>query len=127
MAKKPKSIQGWLIPKLRNIARMWPEKNKARDKAKVRVEIGKFQNGNTEYRTMFKCAGCGDNFSREESHTDHVEAVVDPATGFVDWNTYIERLFCDSSNLQILCISCHTSKSISENAERRVNKKKKSK
>jgi hypothetical protein len=118
-------LKKWLLPKLRNIARMWPEKNKARAKASRRVPIGKFKNGKTEYRTMFECAGCGECYVREETAADHIDPVVDPATGFIDWNTYINRLFCDVLNYQILCKSCHLSKSTVENEERREVKKSK--
>ena len=26
---------------------------------------------------------------------------------FIDWNTFVERLFCPASNLQMLCKECH--------------------
>lgn len=123
VAKNHMDLKKWLVPHLRNIARQWPEKNKARDRAKIRVAVGHFKNGKIEYRTMFKCAGCQENFIREETAVDHIFPVVE-VTGFVDWNTYVSRLFCDSASLQVLCNFCHTSKSNCENTERRENKKK---
>lgn len=121
MAKKAKdkSIQQWLIPHLRNISRMWPQKQIALDRSKIRVAIGKFKNGNTEYRTKFKCAGCEDIFDRDEVQVDHIEPMIDPKVGFVDWNNIIDRLFCDSNGLQVLCRCCHISKSNVENSERK--------
>lgn len=123
-ARKPKSITSWLTPKLRNIARMWPEKNKARAKAVRRVPVGTFKNGKTEYRTMYECAVCHELFTKEETQMDHIISVVDPATGFIDWNTYIERLFCGAENYACLCKADHFLKTSLENEERREVKKK---
>lgn len=46
---------------------------------------------------------------------DHIEPVVDPEVGFVDWNNYINRLFCPVNSLQVLCGFCHYSKTQVEN------------
>lgn len=132
MAKKPKKpktkeqvLQGFIIPKLRNIARMWPEKNKARARAARKVKVGVFKNGKDELRTMFECSACKEVFPKEETQMDHTEPVVE-VSGFVDWNTYISRLFCDANGYTCMCKSCHLIKSLSENDERREIKKKKS-
>jgi hypothetical protein len=56
---------------------------------------------------------------------DHFDPVVDLATGFVDWNTYITRLFPGQKGLQNLCNysglrdgvqSCHKLKTAVEKA-----------
>lgn len=124
MAKKPKSLSAWLTPKLRNIARMWPEKNKARAKAARRVQIGLFKNGKPEFRTMYECSGCNELFAKEETQMDHTDPVVDPAVGFTDWNTYINRLFCNSDGYTCMCKECHLVKTLDENDQRREVKKK---
>ena len=46
---------------------------------------------------------------------DHVIPVIDPQVGFVDFNTYFARMWCDLSNLQKICGDCHQAKT---NAER---------
>jgi hypothetical protein len=54
---------------------------------------------------------------------DHVSPVVDPKVGFVDWNTYIERMFIEEG-WQAICDDCHTIKTNEEKAiakERRGN------
>ena len=53
-------------------------------------------------------------FPATEIQVDHKKPVVDPKIGFVDWNTYITRMFCKKSNLQVLCKSCHTKKTKKE-------------
>lgn len=65
-------------------------------------------------RGLYKCAICSGTFKNKEIRVDHKNPVVDVKTGFVDWNTYIERLFCDSKDLQIVCEQCHASKSAVE-------------
>ena len=60
----------------------------------ARVERGKYQ-----------CAHCECIFKKIEH-------------GFVDWNTYIERLFCPVENFQALCRVCHSAKTIQEDAMR---------
>lgn len=75
-------------------------------------------------RGKYNCAKCNKTFGRKEIQVDHLIPVVDPLIGFVDWETYINRLFVDAAGLQILCKPCHKEKSKSENEIRREVKKK---
>jgi len=45
---------------------------------------------------------------------DHIDPVVDPAVGFINWDTYIERMFIELSGYQALCGKCHDAKSKGE-------------
>lgn len=45
---------------------------------------------------------------------DHVHPIIDPHVGFVSWDMTIERMFCDSDNLQLICGKCHKIKSQEE-------------
>ena len=60
---------------------------------------------------------------RKNIMVDHVNPVVDPKTGFVDWNQFIENLFCETDNLQAICSDCHDVKTKTERASRPNNKK----
>lgn len=62
-----------------------------------------------------RCRECGKG--TPELYADHVEPVVDPKTGFVDWNTHYKRLF--EGACQPLCKACHAKKTKIENAARR--------
>lgn len=126
MAKKAKDLsrEAWLIKHLRRISGMWPPKNEAINLAKVKVHIGFFKNGNPEYKTMIKCYLCSELHDRSNIQVDHVSPVVD-LDGFKDWNTYIEQLFCDISNLKAVCKECHYLKSSEEREERRLIRKEK--
>lgn len=127
MARKlPKSLESWLIPKLRRISLYWPGKTIARDNAKVYVDDGNFKNGKPKTKVMYQCNECRQIFEQHETAMDHIKSVIGPE-GFKDWNTYIEALFCDPSNFQCLCRRCHLVKSKGENnirlKKKRVYKK----
>lgn len=86
-------------------------------------------------RGLYKCDCCGAEVpptivpegSRKRVKNiivDHVKPIVDPSIGFVDWNTFVESLYCEADNLQALCLSCHT---IKTNEERSVAKDRRAK
>ncbi len=52
------------------------------------------------------CPQCGEMLPQSSMQADHVIDVVGPE-GFVDWNTYIERLFVDSNGFTAICKDCH--------------------
>jgi hypothetical protein len=45
---------------------------------------------------------------------DHIEPVIPLETGFTTWDECIDRMFCETSNLQLLCGDCHSIKSVEE-------------
>ena len=53
---------------------------------------------------------------------DHIIPVIDEEGGFVDWNTFHDRLFCDKSNLQRICTLCHKIKTRIERLKRNTIK-----
>lgn len=67
---------------------------------------------------FYTCASCSGLFKQGDVAVDHIEPVVSPDTGFVDWNTFMERLWCTPNNLQVLCSTCHHSKSQEERKAR---------
>jgi len=95
----------WLLHEFRRLHSKWPERHITYTAA--RVDRGKY-----------KCAHCGGIFGPKFIDLDHIQPVISVADGFVDWNTYIARLFVDKHSYQVLCKECHKKKSISENAER---------
>ena len=97
---------------LRSATRKWAPIQKCKKKAHVA-------------RGLYKCDECGQEvpptvFDEEKRKrvknifVDHVEPIIDPAVGFTTWDECIERMFCDSSNLQLLCKQCHSAKSQEE-------------
>jgi hypothetical protein len=53
---------------------------------------------------------------------DHIDPVIDPVTGFVSWDSVIERLFVEKEGLQLLCASCHQTKTADERQVRKDSK-----
>ena len=97
---------------LRSATRKWAPIQKCKKRAHVA-------------RGLYRCDGCGNEvpptvFDEEKRKrvknifVDHVIPIIDPATGFTTWDECIERMFCDSSNLQLLCKECHSVKSQEE-------------
>lgn len=70
---------------------------------------------------MFECSKCRNAFIQKEIQVDHIEPVipVDKKTEDLDWNTVIDRMFCGSDNLQVLCKPCHKEKSTKERVSRK--------
>lgn len=91
---------------LRRASLRWPARNDALKAA--RVERGRYQ-----------CAMCMTALPRDKVHLDHTEPVIDPENGFTTWDDYINRLLPDESGFQVLCITCHDSKTMLEDAMRR--------
>lgn len=88
----------------------WPARNQARKAAKV---------GPNKYI----CAMCSEINGVKETILDHIEPIVEPKTGFVDWNTYIARAFPQAEGFQVLCKNCANSKTAIENELRKQYKK----
>lgn len=105
---------------------MWPEKSQAINAAKEQIQIGFYKNGKPEYKTLFKCAHCGNLFVREEVHVDHIHSVV-TTDGFTTWDEFLTRLFCEVDGLQVLCIEDHKTKSYLESQLRKEQRKLKKK
>jgi 5-methylcytosine-specific restriction endonuclease McrA len=73
-------------------------------------------------RGIYHCAGCDQDVPVsikiegkriKNVSVDHINPVVDVG-GFVDWNEFISRLYCELDNLQLLCKQCHDLKSKNE-------------
>jgi 5-methylcytosine-specific restriction endonuclease McrA len=67
---------------------------------------------------FYKCAVCRSwKFKMKEVQVDHIVPVGSFKLKHI--NTYVNRLFCDLSNLQVICKKCHKVKTKAENATRR--------
>lgn len=88
-------------------------------------------------RGVYKCASCEQlvpptvKQGRKRINNifvDHIDPIVDPKVGFQGFDVFIERMFCEKDNLQLLCGECHDKKSMEERriaAEiRKANKEK---
>ena len=102
--------RSFITSTLRGGMRRWPPKWEALKDA----ALGRKTNKKTGKLAMhYKCAGCAGEFTSTNIEVDHIEPVV-AATGFESWDVYIDRLFCEKSNLQVLCKECHKTKTKEE-------------
>ena len=106
------TFDSWLQTQLRMISYKYLPRNAALKNARVA-------------RGRYKCAHCKQVYKSSDVQLDHVVPVIDPRDGFVDWNTYIARLFVPIAGWQVLCKACHLQKTNDENVVRRKIKKEK--
>lgn len=90
--------------------------------------------GNLQDMVHHPCSHCSKFFRPDEVELDHVQEVGEfkiegPLRGskygdcrIVNLQTWFERLFCDISNFQILCIRCHQKKTLSFNTKGREDR-----
>lgn len=103
--------KAFIVAVLRNGSRRWPPKYTVLNEAKTDKKINKKTGRLAQH---FRCNACKQEFPAKEVQVDHIKPVVDPKTGFKDWNTFVKRLFCEQENLQVLCKECHNIKSKKE-------------
>lgn len=108
-------LKNFIISALRSASNRYPPKYECLNAAKVGKKVNKATGRLAEH---YKCAACKKHFVAKEIQVDHIEPVVNPLTGFIDWNTFVARMFCPITNLQVLCKECHKVKSDKEKKER---------
>lgn len=89
----------------------------------IKSHLRKIWRWSPQRRDCLKAKQCCKCRSRGKLFADHIEPVVSTGIGFVDWNTYIQRLF--NGALQPLCEACHKEKSKGETKERKETRKRK--
>ena len=110
--------KSFVVSVLRSGTRRYPPKyetlNAAKTEKKVNAKTGRIAQ-------HYKCAVCLSTFPAKDVQVDHIDPVVCLKKGFVDWDTYIKRMYVAADGLQVLCKPCHLIKS---NEERKQRKKK---
>ena len=110
--------RAFIISAARAGMRRYPPFGKSRKKVGAGKKVNKYSGRMAEH---YSCADCGGLFIAKDVQVDHIDPVVEPATGFVNFDTLIHRLYCETDNLQVLCKPCHKEKT---NRERKERKKK---
>jgi hypothetical protein len=111
-----------IINALRKATISWEGRKNCLNRGRRKKLIGKLKNGKDKFVWENNCESCNTWHDQKENsfEVDHISEVG----GFKgDWNQFIPRMFCDESNLQRLCISCHSKKTSSFNATLRYQRK----
>ena len=94
---------------LRSGSRRWPPKylvlNEAKTEKKVNAKTGRIAQ-------RYLCNLCQQDFPQKEVQVDHANPIGTGKT----WDEFIDGLFCEADNLQVLCKTCHSTKTSSERA-----------
>lgn len=112
---------GFIVNVLRQGTRRYPPKYECLAAAKTKKKKNKETNRLAQH---YRCNACKKEFPLSKVQVDHITPVVDPATGFVSWDMYIDRLFCGIDNLQVLCTTCHNKKTKEERGSKKSIKNK---
>lgn len=102
---------------LRAGSRKWPPKYETLNAAKTEKKVNKATGRLAQH---YLCAMCEQDYTQKDVQVDHIKPVIDPKKGFVSWDTYIDRMFCEGKNLQVLCKVCHAEKT---KLEKEISKK----
>lgn len=90
---------------LREKSRRWPPL--------VRQVFGlarrKSQSENKRLKWEYQCKQCEQWFPRDQVEADHIVG-CGSLRSFADLEGFARRLFCETDGLQVLCESCHRSK-----------------
>jgi hypothetical protein len=91
-----------------------------------RREVPKFNKDGSRSKkdaVQFSCQICNEWVGSTKIAVDHIDPVISTETGFVDWNTFIDRIGFDKpENLQRVCDTCHQTKTNAERFERNLKK-----
>lgn len=101
---------------LRNASQRWPPKYKVLSKAYVGQRINPKSGRMAKH---YLCKACEEAFPAKEIQVNHIVPVV-PVTGFDSWDGVVERMFCEESGLEVLCIPCHKKTTKEENDARKL-------
>ena len=110
-------LKSFIKNQLRSATRKWAPISDCLSSARVK-------------RGFYECADCKEHVPNtvkeggkrvKNIFVDHIEPIV-PVTGWVSWDSCIERMFCEISNLQLLCKACHDRKSKEETGQRKAHR-----
>lgn len=120
-------FRSFIISALRSATNRWGPKQEALRRA--RISRGLYQcamcgnqMGATAWRVYKSGAKAGKPKKVKDAVVDHINPVVDPDVGFVSWDTYIERMFCEIDGFQVICHDCHEQKCNEEREQRKSSR-----
>ena len=110
--------QSFIKSALRTASVRWPPRYSVLNDAFVGKRINPRSGRVAKF---YRCNSCENEYVGADVQVNHIIPVV-PITGFTSWDDIIERLFCEKSGLEVLCIPCHKNVTKEENLERKTHK-----
>lgn len=101
---------------LRSGSRRWPPKYETLNAAKTEKKVNKATGRLAQH---YQCNICKKEYTSKDIEVDHIKPIIDPKKGFIDWNTFVNNLFCSADNLQAVCKTCHKTKTQKEKAKKK--------
>lgn len=107
-------FRGRIKSALRKSSRFWKPITECKHEARCEEKQINPETGRLCFFSL--CSSCREEVPEKHTQVDHISPVVDPLVGFQGWDEYIERLFCEKENFQVLCKPCHEEKTNTEKA-----------
>lgn len=98
-------------------------KNQLRGASWKWAPISEVMNEARVSKGVYYCKGCESNVPVtvvvngkriKNVFVDHIIPVIDPIVGFTSWDDFINKLYSEKDNLQVLCGDCHDKKTMEE-------------
>ena len=100
-------FRGFVVSALRSASRRWPPKYERLADSCIGVKRNKKTGRDAKH---YSCSICEGEFPQREVQVDHIVPVGSCPT----WDIFIEKLFCEKDNLQVVCKPCHKIKTKEE-------------
>jgi 5-methylcytosine-specific restriction endonuclease McrA len=101
---------------LRRASRWWKPVSVCRNNARR-----KYEGKNKRQKWEYQCNNCKKWFPAKETNVDHITP-VGQLNCAKDLPGFVERLFCETDGLQLLCSNCHDIKTKKEKDGNKCNK-----
>jgi 5-methylcytosine-specific restriction endonuclease McrA len=102
---------------LRQKSRWWKPIAKAKESARRKHIVPK--GSKSKQRWEYQCAACQNWFAEKGVNVDH-KVPAGSLKSAADLPGFVERLFCEVDNLQVLCSKCHDQKTEYEKKVSRI-------
>lgn len=105
----------WLRQKLRRASLVWKPISECKKRAKI-----PYSGDNKRRKVSYVCESCKGEFDSKSVSVDH-KLPIGSLQNYSDLPQFVERLFCEIENLQLLCSDCHSVKTKLDNSKLKEN------